>query len=55
MPLSLPQLVLAWVLIGATILATIALNRRWRNLGWWFLASLVVLVFVGNLIEAVVS
>jgi len=53
MPLSRTELALAWAVIGAIVVGVVLLNRRRKHLGWYFLAIVVAIAMLGNLVEAV--
>lgn len=55
MPLSMTELIIGIVILIGVPAMTILLNKRRRGWGWLFLAGVVALFVIGNLIEWIAS
>lgn len=51
MPITLPQLLIAIAILIGVPTMTVVLNRHRRGWGWVFLAGVIAVFVIGNLIE----
>lgn len=55
MPITLPQLLIAITILIGVPTMTVVLNRRRRGWGWAFLAGVIAIFVIGNLIECLTT